>query len=1153
MKILHITKKYPNALGGDATVVANLEKQQWKNGDKVAVLTSNCAEIKHKSNVHKFGLKDTPANLDNITPRRLLSLGALFFKSFSVIRKERPDVIHSHSIDMAFAASLAARIYHVPMVHTFHIVTTNDKNQSWLRRTSELFFKRGANPKIVTAPDEADVKRLKAAGVNNAELLPNGIDLKFWHREGHVKNEVFTFIAVGRLEEQKGYEYLIKATARLKQMTSHKFKVVVVGDGSLAQELGIQAMDADVLDRLEFVGRKSAEEVRSLYESADAVVSPSLWEAASLTVYEAWAMKLPVITTRAGIFQEEEADSDRVEVVKMRSVESLADGMMNVLRNPERRHGLATAGYKIAQAHAWDKIYDAASAIYAKALAPKEKKQKVVATPVVAAAVAVPEPVKPVAIAPVPKQVKERKSFKLNELRVMLGLTVASLATLGAASVISGTINALATLPLAIIVPGLLFRLTAFREMAGKGLAATLPIAGALGLLLITLESLALNWILPLFGVDDPLRNVYVVPAHMLLTLMLLAIYVQKQGNVARDAMVKLHISFMQVVQFVVPLALPLLAAAGAFRLNNGFGNELSIIAMITMGVFATWFVIKPKAFNPMWLLFNIALGLLLTTSLRSWYVSGFDISQEFQVFNLTLQNLHWDLSAIPGNAYNACLSLTTLPTALQQMIGITPELIFKFFYQIVFALTAIVIYLLGRRFADARGAFLVGLFFVAQAQFIGTMPAIVRQELGLLFFALIIFLLIEKAKMTRARAVLLGLLGLGMVFSHYSTVYITIFILVATAGLLWVSRLSFVRKRLPEFKPVLSFKRVSAMALALLVMSFVWYSVINRSSSNLSATIASTWRTIMSYDLNFSTDHSLSNIDKNGYRTEILLGGTREGTRAQDVYEYRDANDIKENIKPTTTPKLEVKSEAAVWTADRIRDILALIVKILLPISPFLLLMFKKTRTQVADVSFLGLGVMLMFVSYVLLPTLAQSYNLERVWQQSLILLSLTGLWAFWFMLPAKRMLNTILTSVLVLLFFALTPGTGVVNQLIGGTTPRMNMNNTGEEYSKYYTHESEVKSAEWLRDNCEGEDIYADRYATLRVTAYAGVNYDDINSDILKAKDGCLLLDTANTQQDLYYASYKKRTVRYTMPDNVFNKGNLLYSNGSSEVYSY
>ena len=35
MKILHLTKKYPEALGGDAIVVHNLEKQQKKNGKKI--------------------------------------------------------------------------------------------------------------------------------------------------------------------------------------------------------------------------------------------------------------------------------------------------------------------------------------------------------------------------------------------------------------------------------------------------------------------------------------------------------------------------------------------------------------------------------------------------------------------------------------------------------------------------------------------------------------------------------------------------------------------------------------------------------------------------------------------------------------------------------------------------------------------------------------------------------------------------------------------------------------------------------------------------------------------------------------------------------------------------------------------------------------
>src|ERR1700722_17611620 len=134
MKILHITKKYKNAFGGDAVVVGNLERQQLAQGHEIVVLTSNCDEIIEDERHYKFGLLDTPAALDNISLRRLASLCALFIKTFDVIRKERPDVVHTHSIDMAFIASFATRWFKVPIVHTFHILTFTDPHHGALRR-----------------------------------------------------------------------------------------------------------------------------------------------------------------------------------------------------------------------------------------------------------------------------------------------------------------------------------------------------------------------------------------------------------------------------------------------------------------------------------------------------------------------------------------------------------------------------------------------------------------------------------------------------------------------------------------------------------------------------------------------------------------------------------------------------------------------------------------------------------------------------------------------------------------------------------------------------------------------------------------------------------------------------------------------------------
>lgn len=364
MKILHITKKYTKALGGDAVVVSNLEKLQLALGREVVVLTSNCDEIISDERHYKFGLLDTSAALDDISLRRLVSLGALFFKTFSVIRKERPDVVHTHSIDMAFIASFAARWFKIPIVHTFHILTFPDPHQNTLRRNSELFLLKGAGPRLVTSPNEADVIHLKRAGVENARFLMNGVDLDFW-RKAKRPHDTFTFITVGRLESQKGIEYLIRAVVDLKK-AEEPFKLIIVGEGSLKEELTALANELDVYKNVEFVGRKTPEEVRDLYALCDAAVIPSLWECAPLTVFEAWAMELPLVVTKVGMFANER-DSICAMLVDAGDSNALAEAMAELLADAEKRSDLIKAGCKVVQQHTWAAIADIADEMYTEA------------------------------------------------------------------------------------------------------------------------------------------------------------------------------------------------------------------------------------------------------------------------------------------------------------------------------------------------------------------------------------------------------------------------------------------------------------------------------------------------------------------------------------------------------------------------------------------------------------------------------------------------------------------------------------------------------------------------------------------------------------------------------------------------------------------
>lgn len=368
MNILHVSKKYPPVLGGDAVVVANLQKQQVAN-HRVTIVTSNCKEVDGGKHVYKVGLLDTSAGLDAITLKRIVSLLVLCMQMFSIVRKERPDVIHTHSVDMAFFVSPAARWFAVPIVHTFHIVTFYDANQSALRRKSELWLAKKANPRFITAPNNYDVNQLREAGLRQTVLLPNGVDTDFWQPNAAAKKtDTFTFLAVGRLEHQKGYEHLIKAVAQLAKKTDSPFKVVVVGDGSQKNQLRALARDLHVDKIVTFVGKKSPKETRALLAGAHAVVCASLYETTPLTLLEAWSAAVPVITTPVGILRDTPSDFAAAFIVPLQDERALTQAMHHCLTEETSRMATAAHGHKEAQKYTWPIVNRTAEALYGEAL-----------------------------------------------------------------------------------------------------------------------------------------------------------------------------------------------------------------------------------------------------------------------------------------------------------------------------------------------------------------------------------------------------------------------------------------------------------------------------------------------------------------------------------------------------------------------------------------------------------------------------------------------------------------------------------------------------------------------------------------------------------------------------------------------------------------
>jgi glycosyltransferase involved in cell wall biosynthesis len=361
MKILHLTKKYLSIVGGDAFVVYNLKRQQVKLGHEVHVVTSNCDEIDGRE-VLKFGISEHPFNLDRITPRRIVSLVLLSFWGLKNLRKLSPDIIHSHSADLGFFISNAARIYGVPVINTCHGISFNDKQYSFLKRFAEKFFLKYAGFKKIITVDMKGLHALNAAKIKNAVYVPNGIYLSRFQNRKKKENSKTKFLFVGRLEQQKGVMYLIKAADLLKN--KNDFEIIIVGEGSEADNLMKTTRELGLIDLVSFKGKVGEQKLIEYYLGCDAFVLPSLWEGMPLTLLEAAAAEMPIIVSNVGGIASLFTHRESALIIKPEDVEALASTMLKLMEDKELREKLGSNARRLVEKFSWESTAKALDEIY---------------------------------------------------------------------------------------------------------------------------------------------------------------------------------------------------------------------------------------------------------------------------------------------------------------------------------------------------------------------------------------------------------------------------------------------------------------------------------------------------------------------------------------------------------------------------------------------------------------------------------------------------------------------------------------------------------------------------------------------------------------------------------------------------------------------
>lgn len=149
-------------------------------------------------------------------------------------------------------------------------------------------------------------------------------------------------LAMGRLEEQKGFDLLLRA---LPDVYAHVpgVRVVVAGDGTQGSVLRQLADELGVSGHVDFLGRVGRDRIAELLHEARVVVAPSRWEGLPYALLEAAERGRAIVTTAVGGNVEVVLDGTTGLLVDVSAVEHDPTRLSNALVRALTEPGLAEA------------------------------------------------------------------------------------------------------------------------------------------------------------------------------------------------------------------------------------------------------------------------------------------------------------------------------------------------------------------------------------------------------------------------------------------------------------------------------------------------------------------------------------------------------------------------------------------------------------------------------------------------------------------------------------------------------------------------------------------------------------------------------------------------------------------------------------------
>jgi len=230
---------------------------------------------------------------------------------YDAIKKYGPyDVVHSHTLFHCGTANLAALLAGVK-VRISHAHTTLDNNDSYMRRIYSKLMRlmiKNFSTNLLACSNGAGsyLYGEKSLTKKKYSYFPNLIDyssflkspieeVKKFKAEEELESSI-VIGHIGRFMEAKNHLFLIEIMKSVLKKEPN-YKLLLVGDGELKQQIQEKAKVEGIYDNIKFAGIR--EDIPTLLHSMDVFVFPSLYEGLGLVLLEAQASGVPCLVSDA--------------------------------------------------------------------------------------------------------------------------------------------------------------------------------------------------------------------------------------------------------------------------------------------------------------------------------------------------------------------------------------------------------------------------------------------------------------------------------------------------------------------------------------------------------------------------------------------------------------------------------------------------------------------------------------------------------------------------------------------------------------------------------------------------------------------------------------------------------------------------------------